>query len=419
MWQPTVGVEVTLREEYAGLQAKGLKLDLTRGKPSPEQLNLSNRMLELPGEGDYLAADGSDTRNYGGLTGLPELVEIFSPLLGIPQGQLLALGNASLQIMHDVIANALLSPVPGAPRRWVEEDEVVFLCPVPGYDRHFGLCERFGITMVPVALTGQGPDMDEVERLVAEDPRIKGIWCVPAYSNPSGEVYGAETVRRLAAMRTAAPDFRILWDNAYAIHDLTERRAELADILEACALAGNPDRAFVFASTSKITLAGSGVAFFGSSTGNVEWLKALLSKQTIGPDKVNQLRHVRFFGDTEGVLAHMAKHRALLAPRFETVEHVLERELGGRGIARWSRPEGGYFVSLEVPDGCAAEVVRLAKEAGVALTPAGAAFPYGHDPRDHHIRLAPSYPSLTELREAMEAVALCVRLAAEESKTQQ
>ncbi|WP_042420224.1 aminotransferase class I/II-fold pyridoxal phosphate-dependent enzyme [Streptacidiphilus anmyonensis] len=409
---------MTLREEYAGLQAKGLKLDLTRGKPSPEQLDLSNRLLELPGEGDYLAADGSDTRNYGGLTGLPELLGIFSPLLGIPQGQLLALGNASLQIMHDVIANALLSPVPGAPRRWVEEDEVVFLCPVPGYDRHFGLCERFGITMVPVALTGEGPDMDEVERLVAEDPRIKGIWCVPAYSNPSGEVYSVETVRRLAAMPTAAPDFRIFWDNAYAIHDLTEKRAELANILDACAGAGNPDRAFVFASTSKITLAGSGVAFFGSSTANVEWLKALLSKQTIGPDKVNQLRHVRFFGDTEGVLAHMARHRTVLAPRFETVEQVLERELGGLGIARWSRPEGGYFVSLEVPDGCAAEVVRLAKEAGVALTPAGAAFPYGHDPRDHHIRLAPSYPSLTELREAMEAVTLCVRLAAEEAKAQ-
>ncbi|MEZ0065452.1 DNA-binding transcriptional MocR family regulator [Streptacidiphilus sp. MAP12-20] len=410
---------MTLREEYAALQARGLKLDLTRGKPSPEQLDLSAALLELPGAGDYLAADGSDTRNYGGLTGLPELVEIFSPLLGIPQGSLLALGNASLQIMHDVIANALLSPVPGAPRRWVEEPEVVFLCPVPGYDRHFALCERFGIRMVPVALTGEGPDMDEVERLVAEDPRIKGIWCVPAYSNPSGEVYSAETVRRLAAMPTAAPDFRIFWDNAYALHDLTEERVELASILDACTMAGHADRAFVFASTSKITLAGAGVAFFGSSTANVEWLKGLMAKQTIGPDKVNQLRHVRFFGDSDGVLTHMAKHRALLAPRFAAVEHVLERELGGRGIARWTRPQGGYFITLEVPDGCAAEVVRLAKEAGVALTPAGAAFPYGHDARDHHIRLAPSYPSLPELREAMEAVALCVRLAAEEAKAAQ
>jgi DNA-binding transcriptional MocR family regulator len=409
---------VTLREEYAELQAKGLKLDLTRGKPSPEQLDLSAGLLELPGAADFRAADGTDTRNYGGLTGLPELIEIFSPLLGIPQGQLMALGNASLQIMHDVIANALLSAVPGAPRRWVEEGEVVFLCPVPGYDRHFGVCERFGIRMVPVALTGSGPDMDEVERLVAADPRIKGMWCVPAYSNPTGEVYSAETVRRLAAMPTAAPDFRIFWDNAYALHDLTDRRAELVSILDACAEAGNPDRAFVFASTSKITLAGSGVAFFGSSPANVEWLKKLMAKQTIGPDKVNQLRHVRFFGDADGVLAHMAKHRALLAPRFAAVEHVLERELGGRGIARWTRPEGGYFVSLEVPDGCAAEVVRLAKEAGVALTPAGAAFPYGHDPRDHQIRIAPSYPTLTELTEAMEAVALCVRLAAEEHKTE-
>ncbi|MEY9845682.1 aminotransferase class I/II-fold pyridoxal phosphate-dependent enzyme [Streptacidiphilus sp. MAP5-3] len=407
---------MTLREEYAQLQAKGLKLDLTRGKPSPEQLDLSAGLLELPGAADFRAADGTDTRNYGGLTGLPELIEIFSPLLGIPQGQLLALGNASLQIMHDVIANALLSAVPGAPRRWVDEGEVVFLCPVPGYDRHFGVCERFGIRMVPVALTGHGPDMDEVERLVTADPRIKGMWCVPAYSNPTGEVYSAETVRRLAAMPTAAPDFRIFWDNAYALHDLTDRRAELVSILDACAEAGNPDRAFVFASTSKITLAGSGVAFFGSSAANVEWLKKLMAKQTIGPDKVNQLRHVRFFRDADGVLAHMAEHRALLAPRFAAVEHVLERELGGRGIARWTRPEGGYFVSLEVPDGCAAEVVRLAKEAGVALTPAGAAFPYGHDPRDHQIRIAPSYPTLTELTEAMEAVALCVRLAAEENK---
>jgi DNA-binding transcriptional MocR family regulator len=407
---------VTLREEYAQLQARGLKLDLTRGKPSPEQLDLSARLLELPGEGDHLAADGTDVRNYGGPTGLPELIEIFSPLLGIPQSQLLALGNSSLQIMHDVIADALLSAVPGAQRRWVEEPEVVFLCPVPGYDRHFALCERFGIRMVPVALTGEGPDMDEVERLVAADPRVKGIWCVPAYSNPSGEVYSEATVRRLAAMPTAAPDFRIFWDNAYALHDLTEERVALASILDACAEAGHPDRAFVFASTSKISLAGAGVAFFGSSPANVEWLKGLMAKQTIGPDKVNQLRHVRFFGDADGVLAHMAKHRALLAPRFAAVEHVLERELGGRGIARWTRPQGGYFISLEVPEDCAAEVVRLAKEAGVALTPAGAAFPYGHDPRDHHIRLAPSYPTLTELHDAMEAVALCVRLAAEEAK---
>ncbi|WP_331768244.1 aminotransferase class I/II-fold pyridoxal phosphate-dependent enzyme [Embleya sp. NBC_00896] len=403
------------REAYAALLAEGLRLDLTRGKPSPEQLDLADGLAGLPEVGDYKAADGTDCRNYGGLNGLPELRAIFADLFQVPAAQLLALGNASLTVMHDVVANALLSPVPGAERRWVEEPEVLFLCPVPGYDRHFSVCERFGIGMVPVPLTGEGPDMDAVEELVAADPRIKGMWCVPKYSNPTGETYSDETVRRLAAMPTAAPDFRLFWDNAYAVHHLTDEPVELVSILDACAEAGNPDRAFVFGSTSKITYAGSGVAFFGSSPANIAWLTGLLAKQTIGPDKVNQLRHVRFFGDTEGVTAHMRLHRALLEPRFEAVYEVLESELGALGIARWTRPEGGYFVSLEVPDGCAAEVVRLAKEVGVALTPAGAAFPNGNDPRDHHIRLAPSYPTVDEVRGAMRAVAVCVKLAAMEA----
>ncbi|MBQ0987852.1 aminotransferase class I/II-fold pyridoxal phosphate-dependent enzyme [Streptomyces sp. F63] len=402
------------RKEYAELRAQGLSLDLTRGKPSPEQLDLADGLLALPAAGDIKAADGTDTRNYGGLLGLPELREIFSGPLQVPAGQLLALGNASLTLMHDNVVQALLSTLPGGERRWADEPRVRFLCPVPGYDRHFGICERYGIDMVPVPLTGHGPDMDVVEELVASDPTIKGMWCVPKYSNPTGEVYSDETVRRLAGMRTAAPDFRLFWDNAYAVHHLTAEKVEILSVLDACAEAGNPDRAFVFGSTSKITAAGSGVAFVGSSPANVAWMKERLAKQTIGPDKVNQLRHVRFFRDADGVAAHMERHRALLEPRFAAVYEVLERELGPLGIAEWTRPQGGYFVSLDVPDGCASEVVRLAKEAGIALTPAGAAFPYGKDPRDREIRLAPSFPSVDEVREAMRAVAVCVRLAAAE-----
>ncbi|WP_375781926.1 aminotransferase class I/II-fold pyridoxal phosphate-dependent enzyme [Streptomyces zingiberis] len=404
------------RKEYAELRAQGLSLDLTRGKPSPEQLDLSNDLHSLPAAGDLRAADGTDTRNYGGLLGLAELREIFAPLLQVPANRLLALGNASLTLMHDAVVQALLSAPPGGGRRWADEERVRFVCPSPGYDRHFGICERYGIEMISVPLTGQGPDMDAVEELVASDPTVKGMWCVPKYANPTGEVYSDETVRRLAAMPTAAPDFRLFWDNAYAVHHLTGEPAELLPVLDACEEAGNPDRALVFGSTSKITAAGSGVAFVGASAANVAWLKERLLKQTIGPDKVNQLRHVRFFGGTDGVLAHMERHRAVLAPRFAAVQEVLEEELGGLGIAEWTRPAGGYFVSLSVPDGCASEVVRLAKEAGIALTPAGAAFPYGKDPRDREIRLAPSYPSVDEVREAMRAVAVCVRLAAAEQR---
>ena len=397
--------------EYEKLQARGLELNLTRGKPSSEQLDLSNPLLTILDAADVRAADGTDCRNYGGLLGLPELRAIFAGPLQVPADQLIACGNASLAVMHDVLAQAMLSALPGATRRWADEADVRFLCPVPGYDRHFALCDRFGITMVPVPLTGQGPDMDVVEELVASDPRIKGIWCVPKYSNPTGEIYSDETVRRLAAMPTAAPDFRLFWDNAYAVHHLTEERLEITPVLPACAEAGHPDRAFVFGSTSKITLAGSGVAFVGSSPANVAWLSKLMAKQTIGPDKINQLRHVRLFGDSDGVLAHMEKHRALLAPRFAAVYEVLERELGPLGIAEWTKPKGGYFISMDVPDGCAAEVVRLAREAGIALTPAGAAFPGGNDPRDRHIRLAPTYPSIDDVRLAMHGVATCVKLA--------
>ncbi|MGW0531899.1 aminotransferase class I/II-fold pyridoxal phosphate-dependent enzyme [Streptomyces sp. NPDC003032] len=403
------------REDYADLAGRGLSLDLTRGKPAPEQLDLGEDLLGLPG-GRHTAADGTDVRNYGGLQGLPELREIFAGLLQVPAGQLLALGNSSLELMHDCLVHALLGEVPGAESRWVDQGRIAFLCPVPGYDRHFSLCQRFGIDMIPVPMTAEGPDMDEVERLAAENPAVKGIWCVPKYSNPDGVSYSDETVARLARMETAAPDFRIFWDNAYAVHHLTDEPTPLADLLGACAEAGNPDRAFVFGSTSKITVAGAGVAFFGSSPANVKWLLANNSKRSIGPDKVNQLRHVLFLRDADGVRAHMERQRALLQPKFEAVARILDAELGGSGLATWTSPKGGYFVTLQVPDGCAKEVVRRAAEAGIVLTPAGATHPYGDDPRDAVIRIAPSYPGLAELEQAIHGLTVCVRLAGYEQR---
>lgn len=397
------------QRDYAELVAKGLSLDLTRGKPSPAQLDLSAELLRLPGE-VFRSADGTDCRNYGGLTGLPELRAMFSGFLQVPVERLLAIGNGSLELMHDCVAFALLQGVPGAERRWVDEERVAFLCPVPGYDRHFAVCERLGVEMIPVPMNDDGPDMAAVERLVAADPGIKGIWCVPKYSNPSGVTYSDEVVSRLAAMTTAAPDFRIFWDNAYAVHALTDEPAGIADILTACAACGNPDRAFVFGSTSKVTLAGAGIAFFGSSEANVKWLLANMGKRTIGPDKINQLRHALFFKDADGIREHMRRHRELLAPKFEAVRRILREQLGGAGIATWSDPSGGYFVCLEVLDGCAKEVVARAAGAGIALTPAGATHPYGDDPRDRTIRVAPTYPGIDELEAAIAGLATCVRL---------
>ncbi|MEU8357914.1 aminotransferase class I/II-fold pyridoxal phosphate-dependent enzyme [Nonomuraea sp. NPDC048882] len=399
---------VTAQRDYADLVQRGLSLDLTRGKPSPRQLDLSNAMLTLPTS--YRAADGSDGRNYGNLQGLAELRELFAPLIQVPAGQLVVGGNASLALMHDTIVHALLSPVPGAARRWIEEPEITFLCPVPGYDRHFTICERLGIKMVSVPMTADGPDMDVVERLVAADASVKGMWCVPKYSNPTGVTYSDETVRRLAAMTTAAPDFRLFWDNAYAVHHLTDTPDELADLLALSAEHGHPDRVFVYASTSKVTLAGAGVSFFGSSPENVKWFLHNTSKQSIGPDKINQLRHVEFLRDGAGVAAHMRRHAELVGPKFELVDKVLSERLGG--LATWTSPRGGYFVSLEVPH--AAEVVAKAKAAGIALTPAGATHPYGKDPDDRTIRIAPTFPELDELEQAIEGLATCVRLVADE-----
>ena len=402
-----------LRKEYAELCGQALALDLTRGKPSPEQLDVSAGLMALPGPDDYRAADGTDTRNYGGgLAGLLELREIYGGFLQVPAAQLMAHDNSSLALMHDCLIHAMLFAPPGGETRWADVDRPAFLCPVPGYDRHFALCDKFGIEMIPVPLTDDGPDLEVVERLVAEDPRIKGMWCVPKYSNPTGTCYSDETVRRLAAMPAAAPDFRLFWDDAYAVHHLEADGARIAPVLAACAEAGNPDRAFVFGSTSKVTLAGAGVAFLGSSPANLAWLQGHLAKRTIGPDKINQLRHVRYLRDAAGVESLMAQHRSILAPKFALVAELLETGLGGSGVASWTTPRGGYFISLDVLDGCAAEVVRLAKQAGIALTPAGATFPGGHDPRDRNIRLAPTFPDLGSLEQAMRGVVVCVLLAA-------
>jgi DNA-binding transcriptional MocR family regulator len=399
---------------YEALATAGLKLDLTRGKPAAEQLDLSNALLALPGD-THRAADGTDVRNYGGLTGLPELREIFAELLHVPVDQLVAEGNASLEIMHDTLVFALLNGTPDSPRPWSQEDEVTFICPVPGYDRHFALTQKYGIKMVTVDMRDDGPDVAAVRELV-KDPSVKGMWVVPTYSNPSGAVVSEAVAAELAALETAAPDFRLYWDNAYAVHHLTEERTKSADILGLCAASGHANRPYLFASTSKITFAGAGVAFFASSPANVEWYLGHLGKRTIGPDKVNQLRHALMLESPDGVVGLMEQHRAILAPKFEAVLEILERRLGAYGVAAWSVPKGGYFINLDVVEGTATRVVQLAKEAGIALTPAGSSFPYGKDPLDRNIRLAPSFPTIDELRTAMEGVATCVLLAAAEKR---
>jgi DNA-binding transcriptional MocR family regulator len=400
------------QEAYAALRGRGLKLDLTRGKPATEQLDLSDALLSLPhGVAD---ASGTDTRNYGGLEGIRELREIFAELLWVDTDQLVAGGNSSLTMMRDVLVDLLLFGGVDSPRPWVQEDVVRFVCPVPGYDRHFTLLDSLGIEMVTVPMHDDGPDAEAVAALVADDPTVKGMWVVPTYANPSGAVTSREVAARLASMPTAAPDFRILWDNAYALHHLTADEAKSADILSLASAAGHPHRPVMFASTSKITFAGAGVAFLAASVENVRWYLGHLGKGSIGPDKVNQLRHAQFFGDAEGVRAHMARHREVLAPKFAEVDRILGEQLGGLGVATWTRPTGGYFVSLDVLDGTASRVVQLAREAGIALTPAGSSFPHGDDPRDRNIRLAPTFPPLEQVTEAMLAVTTCVRLAAAE-----
>lgn len=405
------------RAAYEDLKSRGLALDLTRGKPSSEQLDLSDALLRLPTS--TTDAAGVDVRNYGGLEGLRELREMFADLLGVETDQVVAGGNASLTIMRDCLVDLMLFGAVDSERPWSREETVRFVCPVPGYDRHFTLLESLGIEMVTVPMRDDGPDAEAVAALVADDPTIKGMWVVPTYANPTGAVCSQEVAARLAAMPTAAPDFKILWDNAYALHHLTEDEAKSADILTLASVAGHPHRPIMFASTSKITYAGAGVAFLAASRENVAWYLEHLSKGSIGPDKVNHLRHVEFFGSAQGVRDHMVKHRAIIAPKFAEVDRVLTERLGGRGVATWNTPAGGYFVNLDVVPGTASRVVALAKEAGIALTPAGSSFPYKHDPDDTNIRLAPSMPPLAEVTEAMEAVATCVLLAAAEQASEQ
>ena len=409
---------VALRTEsqtaYDALLARGLKLDLTRGKPSAAQLDLSNELLELPGAGRYTDAAGVDCRNYGGTQGLTEVREIFAPLLNIPAAQLVAGDNASLSIMHDALVFSLLKGTTDGPR-WVDQP-VKFLCPVPGYDRHFALCEAYGIEMVPVDLGPHGPDLDQVRALVADDPSVKGMWVVPTYANPDGAVYSEEVTRALVEMETAAPDFRIFWDNAYAVHHLTDDERPALDVLGLAEAAGHPDRVFVFASSSKITFAGAGVSFFGSSPANVAWYLGHLAVRTIGPDKLNHLRHALYLRDAEGVRRLMRAHREILRPKFDQVSEILTKRLGEHELASWTDPEGGYFISLDVPDGTASRVVALAKQAGIAMTAAGAAFPYGRDPRDRNIRIAPSMPAPADVAAAIDGLATCVLLAATEQR---
>ncbi|GAB2651393.1 aminotransferase class I/II-fold pyridoxal phosphate-dependent enzyme [Nocardia goodfellowii] len=404
----------TQTANYATLQTEKLTLDLTRGKPSPEQLDLSAGLLSLPGAGDFKDGTGTDCRNYGGLHGLPELRAIFGELLGIPVSNLLAGNNASLELMHDTIVFAMLYGTNDSERRWTAEETVKWLCPAPGYDRHFAITEALGVEMIPIPMNHNGPDTHAVAELLARDPQIKGMWAVPNYSNPTGLTFSEDVVRELVSMPAAAPDFRLFWDNAYAVHPLTDTAEPVIDVLGLAAAAGNPNRPLVFASTSKITFAGAGVSFLGASTANLDWYLSHAGKKSIGPDKINQLRHLRFFTDAAGVRAHMQKHREILEPKFKLVLKILEDRLGASKVASWTEPKGGYFISLDVLEGTAARVIALAKDAGIALTAAGSAFPYRNDPEDKNIRIAPSFPQLPELEQAMDGLATCVLLAATE-----
>ena len=403
------------RRSYSDLQAKKLSLDLTRGKPSAEQLDLSNALLSLPGDGNYRDDEGTDTRNYGGQHGLPALRAIFGELLGIPVPNLIAGNNASLELMHDTVVFSMLHGGIDSPLPWVREPVVKFLCPAPGYDRHFAITESLGIEMIAVPMREDGPDVDIVEELVAADPAIKGMWCVPVFANPTGAVYSWEVVRRLVQMHTAATDFRLFWDNAYPVHTLTQDFPRQVDVLGLAAAAGHPNRPYVFASTSKITFAGAGVSFFGGSLGNIAWYLQHSGKKSIGPDKVNHLRHLRFLRDADGVRLHMLRHQQVLAPKFALVLDILERRLADSKTASWTEPKGGYFISLDVLPGTARRTVALAKDAGIAVTEAGASFPYRKDPDDTNIRIAPSFPSLPDLADAIDGLATCALLAATEA----
>lgn len=400
----------TVRAEYEYMRSLDLSLDMSRGKPGFDNMDLSEKMFDLVGnDTGFKNISGIDCRNYGGLDGLQELKNLFGSILGMEPEQIIVGGNSSLNMMFDTIAQAMTHGMGGEP--WCKQGKLKFLCPVPGYDRHFAITEYFGIELVPVAMTPEGPDMDVIEALV-RDPSVKGIWCVPKYSNPEGITYSDAVVRRMAALKPAAGDFRIFWDNAYAVHDLYDEGDTLLNIYDECVKAGNPDLPIIFTSTSKITFPGAGVAAEAASHNNVALLKGRMKYQTIGPDKLNQLRHARMFASVEDVKKHMKRHAAILRPKFEAVLSELEKQLSGTGVARWTSPRGGYFISLYVLSGCAKRVEQLCANAGMILTPAGATYPYGRDPEDSNLRIAPSYPSVDEIEKASRLLALAVRYAA-------
>ncbi len=409
-----VGIRDEAKAYLAEAKAKGLSLDLTRGKPGRSQLDITTDMLSvMTADEDCFAENGFDCRNYGLVDGIPEAKRLFAELLGLNADNIIIGGNASLALMYDAVSRAMIFGVPGGDGPWSKAGTVKFLCPAPGYDRHFAICKLFGIEMIPVTLHDDGPDMDEIENHIG-DPAVKGMWCVPKFSNPDGVTYSDEVVERLAAMKPAAPDFRIFWDNAYAVHELTDEEVPLADIFAAAARHGNEDMIYYFASTSKISFPGAGVAIFAASEANIKEAKRVMTVQTIGYDKLNMLRHVKYFGNAEGVMAKMRQHAALLKPKFDIVTETFARELGESGIARWTEPKGGYFVSLYVLDGCAKRVYALCVEAGVKLTSVGAAYPYGNDPRDSHLRIAPSFPDEASLKAAIDILCACVKQAAAE-----
>ena len=403
--------EELLLKEYEKQKEKGLKIDMTRGKPCSEQLDLSEGMLTaISTNADCLTDYGFDCRNYGLVDGLDYAKKIFSDIIGVPWNQIIVGGNSSLNLMYDAVARYMLYGVNGE-KPWVKQEKIKFLCPVPGYDRHFAICESLGIEMVNVPLLADGPDMDMVEKLI-KDETVKGMWCVPKYSNPTGITYSPSIIKRIAAMKPAAKDFRLFWDNAYAVHDIYEDGDVLLDILPECEACGNGNMPLIFTSTSKITYPGSGVSAIGGSKENIDYIKSIMQKQTIGHDKMNMWRHVKYFKSADGIKEYMKKHAAILRPKFEICQKVLEENLADTGVAMWTKPKGGYFISLNVYAGCAMKTVELAKEAGVVVTEAGATFPYHKDPGDTNIRIAPSFPKTDELEKGMEVLCACAKLAA-------